>query len=69
MKELAWLFSGIALGATAKYLYRAKTLAEYAALKLWARGEMDALPAWFQRELAKGWSRNRALVKVMTEKL
>jgi len=69
MKELAWLFSGLAAGVTAEYLYHAKALAEYASLRRWARAELDAVPGWFQRELAKGGTRTRAQVKALAEKL
>jgi hypothetical protein len=43
--------TGFAVGVAADYLYRAKTLSEYHALKLWVRGEVAYVPAWLKKEV------------------
>ena len=43
--------AGFVVGVAADYLYRAKTLSEYNALKRWVRGEVASVPAWFKKEV------------------
>ncbi len=69
MKELSLLCSGILVGVAGDYLFRAKALAEYAALKNWVRGEVTAVPAWFQKELAEGGERASTQLKQWAQKL